>query len=191
MSQLAKSSRKHHKTNSMKLSAEITHNYIIHNSYISYNKFKQLFKIINVARDGNCLFHSMAILMPKYNHRQLRKMVSEYYKTFSLYNEDEYEADSLEFKLKIQAISDNEENENGENGEESDDILHEEIIGNDGVWCGVMDVIALAIILKINICLLVDVDIMYNIQYYNYNKKAKTCYIKYNGVNHFEPLYLI
>jgi hypothetical protein len=90
-----------------------------------------------------------------------------------------YPEDSIKQKLQIQMISDN---------VDDDGRLHQDKICRDKVWSGIMDVIALTDILKINIVMLIMVKKGYTVQPFVYKKNAKTIFVKYNGVNHFEPL---
>ena len=145
---------------------------------ISKRNFNKFFEILEAGDDGNCLFYSIEQLHPKYDFRELREQLCEYYKTFHV--NDEYPEDSLHAKLQMQMMIDNEEEEDG--------TLHEENICKNGEWASIMDVIALTDILKTNIILFNMTKGGYTIQPFIYKKTAKTIFIKYNGINHFEPL---
>ena len=72
--------------------------------------------------------------------------------------------------------------------EEDDGNLHQDVICEDGEWGGIMDVIALTDILKVNIIIMIMRKEGYTVQPFVQNKKSKTIFVKYNGKNHFEPL---
>ena len=144
---------------------------------ISKRYFNKFFEILKAGDDGNCLFYSIEQLHPKYDFSELREQLCEYYKSFN--KELEYPEDSLHAKLQMQMMIDN---------EEEDGRLHENIICENGEYAGVMDVMALTDILKTNIILFNMTKGGYTIQPYIYKKTAKTIFIKYNGINHFEPL---
>ena len=107
---------------------------------ITKKNFNTLFKILKAGDDGNCLFYSVEQLDSQYNYAELRNAVCDYYKDFNMDND--YIENSVKQKLQIQMISDN---------EEANGTLHQDNICEDGVWAGIMDVIALTDILKINI----------------------------------------
>lgn len=140
-------------------------------------KFNTLFEILPAGDDGNCLFYSIEQLNSRYNYSELRLALCEYYKDFDVYGD--YPENSVKQKLQIQMISDNEE----ENG-----TLHQDNICNDQEWGGIMDVIAITDILKINIFVMIMRKEGYTVQSYIYRPTAKTIFIKYNGRDHFEPL---
>ena len=144
---------------------------------IPKRKFNTLFRILEVGDDGNCLFYSIEKLNSKYDYDELRENVCEYYKQFD--KSGNYPEDSLKAKLQIQMISDN---------EEDDGTLHEDVICNDLEWGGIMDVIALADILKTNIVMCLMRKEGYTIQPFMYKSSANTIFVKYNGRDHFEPL---
>jgi len=144
---------------------------------ISKRIFSTLFEILPAEDDGNCLFYSIEQLDSKYDYKQLRDAVCKYYKHFD--TEATYPEDSIKERLQIQMISDN---------IDDDGRLHQNKICRDRIWAGVMDVIALTDILKINIVLMIMRKEGYTVQPFMYKKNAKTIFVKYNGVNHFEPL---
>lgn len=150
-------------------------------SIISKANFNKLFEILPAVDDGNCLFSSVEQLTVEYNLHELRQMVCDYYKTFDKYAE--YPDESIKAKLQIQMMSDNEPEEDDE-----DTRLHEEIICTEFKWAGVMDVIALADILNINIVLLIMGKSGYTFQPFLNKKKYPTICVKFNGRDHFEPL---
>lgn len=149
-------------------------------SIISNANFDKLFEILPAVDDGNCLFSSVEQLTVEFNLHELRQMVCDYYKTFDKYAE--YPDNSIKSKLQIQMMSDNEPEEEG------DTQLHEEVICTNFEWAGVMDVIALADILNINIILLIMGKTGYTFQPFLNKKKYNTICIKFNGRDHFEPL---
>ena len=144
---------------------------------IPKRKFNTLFKILPAEDDGNCLFYSIEQLDTQFDYNELRNAVCKYYKSF--HENDEYNEETIEYKLQMQMIADDDE----DNG-----TLHQDNICNDLEWAGVMDVIALTDILKLNIILMIMNSTGYIVQPFIYNQRAKTIFIKYNGINHFEPL---
>jgi hypothetical protein len=151
------------------------------NGVIPKTTFGDLFEILPAVDDGNCLFSSIEQLTSKYNLDELRQLVCTYYKDFD--KEGTYPANSPKANLQIQMISDNEEEDDDGNPQ-----LHEDSICNDFQWAGIMDVIALTYILKVNIILMIMGRQGYTVQPYIYNTRSKTIFVKYNGVDHFEPL---
>ena len=147
------------------------------NGIIGKKIFKTLFEILPAGDDGNCLFYSVEQLDSTYNYKDLRKEVCDYYKHFD--TEGSYPQDSIKERLQIQMISDN---------IDDDGRLHQNKICRDRVWSGIMDVIALTDILRINIVLIIMRKEGYTAQPYMYKENAKTIFVKYNGINHFEPL---
>lgn len=148
---------------------------------ITKAKFNKLFEILPAVDDGNCLFSSIEQLTSNYDLHELRQMVCEYYKNFD--KDKTYPNNSPKSYLQIQMISDNEEEDDDGNPQ-----LHENSICIDFNWAGIMDVIALTDILKVNIVLMIMGKQGYTTQPYVYNKRGKTIFVKYNGKNHFEPL---
>jgi hypothetical protein len=144
---------------------------------IPKTKFNHLFEILPAHDDGNCLFYSVEQLDSQLDFNGLRNSVCEYYKSFN--KNGDYAENSIKHKLQMQMIADN---------EEDDGTLHQDNICNNLEWAGVMDVIALTEILKVNIILMIMSSKGYTVQPFIYNQRAKTIFIKYNGTNHFEPL---
>lgn len=105
--------------------------------------------------DGNCLFYSIEQLDSTYDFSGLRNAVCEYYKNFDKYKN--YPGNSIKSALQIQMISDN---------EEDGGTLHEDNICVDQEWAGIMVVIALTDILKINIVMMIMRKEEYTIQPY-------------------------
>jgi hypothetical protein len=107
----------------------------------------------------------------------LRNAVCEYYKSFN--KTGNYPEKSIKYNLQMQMIADD---------EEDDGTLHQNKICYDLEWGGIMDVIALTDILKINIVTMIMRKEGYTVQPFVYKENAKTIFIKYNGKDHFEPL---
>lgn len=145
---------------------------------ISKGKFKNLFVVGDVGDDGNCLFYSLEYLTT-HDAADLRKRVCEYYK--KLDTEKEYPENSLKSQIKYNLMYDN---------DDSNGTLHSKNICTNLKWAAVMDVVALAEILKINIILLSYVADSkgYITQEFIYKDTADTVCIKYNGRDHFQPL---
>jgi hypothetical protein len=144
---------------------------------IPKRKFNTLFEIIPAGDDGNCLFYSVEQLDSQFDYEGLRNSVCNYYKKF--HEHDEYDENSIKYRLQMQMIADDDEH---------DGTLHQDNICNDLEWAGIMDVISLTDILKLNIILMLMNSSGYTVQPFIYNQRAKTIFIKYNGINHFEPL---
>ncbi len=144
---------------------------------LSFEDFDELFEIIPVNGDGNCLFYSIEILNSKFTYSQLRDKVCDYYKMFR--PSFRYKVDSLKYQLSFLMKYDNKEN---------DGTFHRENICKDHEWASVMDIIAIALILENNIILMNKNLDGYSIQPYILGPKFKTIFIKYNGINHFEAL---
>jgi len=143
---------------------------------IPASAFNEFFVVLNAIGDGNCLFHSVSTLVPKYSHIELRKLVCDYYKTFN--RQRNYQFGTLKYYLKIQLISDNQEN----------GTLHEHNICRNRVWGGLIDVIVLADVLKTNIIVMINNNGRYHANRIKHSENSPTIIIKYNGVNHFEPV---
>ncbi len=144
---------------------------------ITPKNFNEFFVVRNAIGDGNCLFHSVSTLVPQYNHTQLRKMVCDYYKTFN--RRRNYPDGTLKNFLKIQLISD----DNLDNR-----ILHERNICKNRVWGGMIDVIVLADVLNTNIIVMINYNGNYYVNTVMHDENSPTIIIKYNGINHFEPV---
>jgi len=145
---------------------------------ISKGKFKNLFIVGDVGDDGNCLFYSLEYLTT-HDATDLRKQVCEYYKKFD--TNKEYPENSLKSQIKFNLMYDN---------DDANGTLHSKNICTNLKWAAVMDVVALAEILKINIILLSYVSDSkgYITQEFIHKDTADTVCIKYNGRDHFQPL---
>jgi hypothetical protein len=152
------------------------------NGVIPTRSFSARFKIGKAHDDGNCLFHSISQLLPidkQKTHQQIRNELCQFYRGFDM-NRD-YPHNSFSSKLQMQMWADNEEEDGG---------LHQDNICRDQEWAGIMDVLALTHILKINIILFSKVRKGYTVQPYMNCPHSPNVYIKYNGTNHFEPVFL-
>jgi len=149
-------------------------------------KFNKIFEILPAVDDGNCLFSSVEQLFSHYDLHELRQLVCDYYKTFDKFGN--YPENSIKAKLQIQMISDNQPEFDDDEDFDENAQLHEQVICTDFEWAGVMDVIALADILNINIILMIMGKQGYTVQPFLNKNKFNTICIKFNGKDHFEPL---
>ena len=145
---------------------------------ISKGKFKNLFVVGDVGDDGNCLFYSIDYLTT-HDAADLRKKVCNYYKKFD--QTKHYPDGSLKSQINMHLLYDNDDGEGN---------LHSENICKNLKWASIMDVVALAEILQLNIVLFSysAKDKGYFMQEYVYNNPEDTLFIKFNGHNHFQPL---
>jgi len=159
---------------------------------ISAEVFKSRYTVLENAADGNCLFLSIAQLDPRRNHRELRKAVCDYYKTFD--PEGQYPPDSLEEKLQIAYITDNTEYHRTTGRELK--VKHDKRICKNLEYAGIMDIIVLCIIIQKNVLLFsrtdddsegADIE-PYSFGAYEHSPGAETLLIRFNGTNHYEAL---
>jgi hypothetical protein len=143
------------------------------------------FTILENEADGNCLFLSVAQLVPSKDHTILRKEVCKFYKTFD--REGQYTEDSLEEKLAIAYITDNIEYH--KKTRKPLKITHDKRVCKNLEYAGIMDIIVICILLQKNIVLLTqNEDGFYSFGAYKFSPDVETLFIHYNGVDHFEAM---
>jgi len=108
------------------------------------HEFEKLFLIKQNPADGNCLFWAVAEFVEEWDHKQLRRLLGQFYA--SLDKNAEVSDDSLHARLLMQMTSDN---------IDYHAITHKELkkkhevrICKNLVYAGIMDVIAFAYLLK-------------------------------------------
>ena len=166
---------------------------------ITFEKLLQTFDIIKNKGKGNCLFYAIAQQDNRYNQGQLRQMLCTFYKNYITQDNTQHHEDSLLSGLGYMMISDDnfEGETKGTRSRPSKKISHIDKICNDFEYAGVMDIIALAIIIKRPI-------IMYQPQRFREKQTSEVygletfsddsvndyepVYILFNGINHFEAM---
>ena len=157
---------------------------------ITFEKLLQTFDIIKNKGKGNCLFYAIAQQDDRYNQGQLRQMLCTFYKNYIKQDNTQHPEDSLLSGLAFMMISDDnfEGETTGTRSRASKKISHVDKICNDFEYAGVMDIIALAIIIKRPI-------IMYQPQRFRNKQTSEVSYgletFSDDSVNDYEPLYIL
>lgn len=154
----------------------------------SSKQFGNLFRVVENAADGNCLFEAMEYLIDgslyTLDHglitaAEIREMVGQFYKEFD--KDIEYPETTIEYRIKIGNIFDNFDEE----------MAHDYNIWNDKVWASMTDVLICSVLFSVNIDLWKyspETD-TYHVEkirsQYNF---PETISLLYNGINHFEAL---
>lgn len=141
--------------------------------------FNKKFTILENKGAGNCLFHSFEHFT--YDDADiLRQKVCDFYKLFD-FNKN-YDDNTLQFKLFMQYLNDNDEHNSSEG--------HTDIICEPGEYAGIMDIIALAIILKRPVLLFTNRNGEYDIDEYSDKsvENNEPILISFNGRDHFEAI---
>ena len=155
---------------------------------LSIDKFCKEYKVKSVSENGNCFFESVAVNDKTFTPKELRTQLGIFYDNFQ-FTGKEYPRDSLAEKLQIAYITDNNEY-NARTGVKNK-LTHIDRIRKNYQWAGIMDIIAVAIMLKRPITLFYEIDSKrYNVETYTDSsvQSKSPILIKFDGESHFEAI---
>jgi len=160
--------------------------------YVFYDKFH----VIENKGEGDCLFLSICQQDERYpTAPKLRKALCDFYKEFNFDMMSVFSESSLQYKLCMQYLADNIEY-NARTGTPNKKT-HIERICRSKEYAGIMDILAIAIILKRPIVLFNNIQTSEDATYEEYNVEEYTdvsvqnnppILIRYDGAYHYEAL---
>ena len=155
---------------------------------ISVDDFCTKYTVQTVSPNGNCLFESIAVQDTRFTATELRTQLGKFYDTFP-FHLSENDDDTLQAKLRLAYITDNTEYHviTGKKNKRT----HIERIRNNYEWAGIMDIIALSIILDrpIHLYYAINDDTFHVQEYVDHSVRyQKAIRVTFNGVNHYDAV---
>ena len=161
------------------------------NGILDQTTFQGKFSVLENKGDGDCLFFSVCQQDDTYEDaKKLRKEVCDFYKDFT-FEDSLYEENTLQKKLCFAYITDNTEY-NARTGKPNK-VTHVNRICKPKQYAGIMDIIAISIILQRPTILFNDIgeDVQQYIveEYSDFTVSGnRPLYIRYDGAEHFEAV---
>jgi hypothetical protein len=161
------------------------------NGTLDHSTFQRNFSVLENKGDGDCLFFSVCQQDDTYKDaKTLRKEVCDFYKNFT-FEDNLYVEDTLQKKLCFAYITDNTEY-HARTGKPNK-VTHVNRICKPKQYAGIMDIIAISIILQRPTILFNDIgeDVQQYIveEYSDFTiSDNRPLYIRYDGAEHFEAV---